>query len=312
MKNKVRWMLMLIVVVALVAPNVQAWDLDSGLRFNMDFENTDNTKPIRITTDSEAGLIGGVYDYNTGTPDCCAIFELTGKIGKDANFAQRFDVGTGAIGDCRIVVPNSVPGIYPFEGGNRILATLGAPSLKRTWTMWFNPMKAPSAGTFLRHAYYNSGTAPDAWWEIRIYGGKVQFSQKNDYLGNNSSLEFQTVQSVTDLSIDVNEWHHLAVVIDRTVKENSKIYVDGLEAPVTYSAYNGTADANIDPLHKSPLLIGKGQAQFDGRLDEIRLYHRALSSVEASILNQSDGSVNPIALRPIPRSTNVSIVTDVN
>ena len=67
---------------------------------------------------------------------------------------------------------------------------------------------------------------------------------------------------------------------------------------------------NVDGFYDSPLWIGAGEREFDGLLDDVRLFNRVLTPVEVSILNQPDTN-QPRALLPIPRSSNVVISTDV-
>ena len=67
---------------------------------------------------------------------------------------------------------------------------------------------------------------------------------------------------------------------------------------------------NVDGSCDSPLWIGAGEREFDGLLDDVRLFNRVLTPLEVSILNQPDNTI-PSALLPIPRSSNVVITTDV-
>jgi hypothetical protein len=55
---------------------------------------------------------------------------------------------------------------------------------------------------------------------------------------------------------------------------------------MTYLAYS-SENTSIDFENISPLRFGKGSEEFDGRLDEIRLYSRALNAVEVSIIFES-------------------------
>jgi hypothetical protein len=207
--------------------------------------------------------------------------------------------------------------------GTRIfdLSTLAGGYLvdKHTWTFWFN---VPNfEGTIIRHASIHADPQDPLYdddknliWEIRIYGGTLQFYHKNN------CLTMQTASTLSDLGLTVNTWHSAAVVIDRsnsletgvpTTQLSTKIYIDGLEVPVIVTSLN-TASMNIDgTTHISPLWIGAGDREFDGLLDDVRLFKRVLTPLEVSILNQPD-KTNPVALLPIPRSSNVVISTGVS
>jgi hypothetical protein len=87
-----------------------------------------------------------------------------------------------------------------------------------------------------------------------------------------------------------------------------------LLAPTTVTYYN-TDNMNLDifPWYDSPLRIGTGSREFEGFLDELRIYKRILSPLDVSLLYQwNPAVVHTTAILPIPRSYNVSIATDVN
>ena len=72
-------------------------------------------------------------------------------------------------------------------------------------------------------------------------------------------------------------WHHLALVRDR---RRVAIYLDGKTPPEIYG------EVAVDPKQKlKSLLIGgaeNGSASFEGKLDEVSLFDRALSVAEIS------------------------------
>lgn len=291
MRNRVKWVMLL--VMAVVSSNVwAAWDPDTDpcLVFNMNFEtHTDTT-----ATDAVGGLIGTFYDYNTTSHD---FWEENGKIGTSADFNQSNDIGSGEANDCQILVPAEP--IFDW----------GYPEHKFTYTLWFNTDDLDSV-SFIRRGplYPDDPDFSDWWWEIRIDEGKLRCYHDREF------LRVETTQNLSDMGLTVDTWHFGALVVDRTALENSKIYVDGLEVPVTYTAYKDYGDASVDVEYDiCPLEIGgAGEFEFEGLLDEIRIYNRVLSPLEVSILYQTDGLVHPNALLPIPRSHNVSVNTDLS
>jgi YVTN family beta-propeller protein len=78
--------------------------------------------------------------------------------------------------------------------------------------------------------------------------------------------------------------HHLAVVVDRNQPAGSHIYVDGVPARVNgRTGFNATGVGSLVNGH--PLAIGApirsvDASPFTGLLDEISIYHRALSATE--------------------------------
>lgn len=314
---KCGWKWMVLAVAALVSTSARAavWDpnADPCLVFNMNFEAFNNG--THTTTDAKGGLVGTLEDYNTVYPNVFGETSAPG-LGFDANFAAMHDNAPGdgvasnvpTPNDVRVTVPS---GTYIFDLDTAIVN--GSIPHKHTWTFWFN---APSitSGTIIRHAYHDltDSDYTNYVWEIRIYGGVIQFYHKNN------CLKMQTGDILSNLGVTVNTWHHVAVVIDRgnvietsnpTTQLSSKIYVDGLEVPIIVTSVN-TATMVVDQAHVSPLWIGAGEREFDGLLDDVHLYARDLNAVEVSILNQPD-KTQPVALLPIPRSSNVIISSDV-
>jgi len=305
MKNRIGWMML--VVVALVSTSAWAalpWQpsADSNLVFNMNFETT-TLGPPPTTTDAEAGLVGTLYDYNTANYN---IWQ-TGKIGKDANFSEAFDKAVDSRpNDCKIRVADNSYSTFD----------LGTYDVKRTYTFWFNepndanePNSPVSEGTIIRHANTYAGDNnfteyTKLWWEIRIMGGKLNF-----YHANNC-LKMETEDSLGNMGVLTDQWHHAAVVINRTTETSSKIYIDGLERPVIVTEHNFD-NADVDTFGE-PLQIGAGDRQFDGALDEILLFTGELSPLQVSILYQLDKTEKPIALEPFPRSKNVIIGTGLS
>jgi hypothetical protein len=279
-------------------------DADQYLTFNMNFQIYNNT--THKTTDAEGGLVGTLADFNTASPN---VFGETSRagLGVDANFAELHDVAPGdAIpgpNDCKLVVPSD--GTFDLDEVED----------KHTWTFWFN-VPSLTDGTIIRHADAHLTPPEDVlWWEIRILSGKLHFRHQNN------GLKMETASSLADLGVAINEWHSAAVVIDRTncietsepTKEQSaKLYVDGLEVPILVTSVT-TANMKVD-IHwldyASPLWIGAGEREFDGLLDNVRLFARDLNAIEVSIINQPD-TTQPRALLPIPRSENVVISTNL-
>jgi Concanavalin A-like lectin/glucanases superfamily len=87
-------------------------------------------------------------------------------------------------------------------------------------------------------------------------------------------------------AITFNQWHHVAGVYDASAK-TMDVYLDGhvdngtLLGPVEGSQLPGNVAANIGRRPDDPL-----KYEFNGKLDEIRIYNRALSAAEILELYQ--------------------------
>jgi hypothetical protein len=304
--------LILSLIILITSTNVRAvWnpDADTNLKFKLDFQNNPTST---TTTDAVSGWVGTLMDYNTAGWD---VWQESGKIGISADFNRVNDkLPYGAPNDCRLSV---------VKNGSNVL-NFGDETVIRTWAFWFNTPDTTQR-TFLRH---EDPTTNGKFWDISLINGRLQFrSNKSD-----CKMVFSTVGGFFPieigaeftLEIEPNQWHHVVFVIDRTTQDSSRIYVDGLVAELNYGDFpaHGTS-GNINNIGNSrPLSVGANgttqlpwsrQGEFDGMLDDIRVYHKPLNALEAHILSQWNTFVpHPVALLPIRNSDEVTISTDVN
>jgi len=94
----------------------------------------------------------------------------------------------------------------------------------------------------------------------------------------------------TDDSVNKNEWTHVAVTYDKDAGSNNlKIYINGLQD-------NQGADTDAIPTSSVNLRIGNSQSwarAFDGIIDEVRIYNRALTESEIRALYEQGGDTTP-------------------
>lgn len=302
MKKSVLFSAAIILTISVSTWAVFDPDTDANLTFNLNFENNVDYSTI----DAKSNLVGNAEDYNSLSFDMWR--SVNGIRGTYADFNQFNDFGSGAgeSNDCSISIAPNGP---IFEFGD------GWPGNEHTtFTFWFK-MPTTSAGSFIRHTYlYDTAI----YWEIRAYNGKLGFSHFYE-----NSLRFETADTLTSLGVANNTWHHAVIVVDRTncwinsiptTGQSCKIFIDGSEVPIVVS-YLKANNINIDTYlyYDSPLAVGSGERNFDGQMDEIRIYNRILSPMEVSLLYQNNPSVpHTMALQPVPKATDVSIMTDVN
>jgi hypothetical protein len=159
----------------------------------------------------------------------------------------------------------------------------------------------------MRHANAdaNAGAYPDYWWEIRVYDAKLQFSHKQNV------LRMETEKTLAELGVSANTWHHGAIVYDRYTREASHMFVDGIQVDRLVTSFNNDISAEVDapPFRYDPVVFGQGDSEFEGMLDEFRIYHRILTPTEVSILYQTDYTTHAFALEPFPNASNVLVTT---
>ncbi len=104
----------------------------------------------------------------------------------------------------------------------------------------------------------------------------------------NSSINRISITTLAPISL--NTWHHVAVTYSgSSAASGAKIYVDGVQQTVTI----GTDALTASALNNNPVVIGSDASGstccvFDGKIDEVRVYNRALSGGE--IRDIYDGS----------------------
>jgi len=140
----------------------------------------------------------------------------------------------------------------------------------------------------------------DTSWQLRRYSTSSTLSFWTDGLSN---PELEGNRNIND-----GQWHHVAGVYDGT---NKYIYVDGtldVSEPAT-----GTIAVNTQPL-----LLGDNagalQRNFDGLVDEVSIYNRALSAQEIQTIYVagSNGKCPPVPTPPgiTTQPTNETVSAD--
>lgn len=162
-----------------------------------------------------------------------------------------------------------------FNGSDTSVSTTYGPSFTSgnsfTWLLWFKTdADQPGRGLFSARDGNKTGN-PLA--EIYLAAGEVQ----GLFRGSNGIR--RDLNYATDYADD--EWHHVAVVID---DGEGTLYFDG-EVRDTFTGLSMSIN-----LSDSPLAIGAAnyensiQRRFSGSIDDVRVYHEALTSEEISRL----------------------------
>ena len=114
---------------------------------------------------------------------------------------------------------------------------------------------------------------------------RFDVSANGFFLGGNSSRYRSTEQ------IPLNTWTHLAGVFDGTA-HTLTVYINGVPATPDPASLVQSANVSAPFLNSEPVLIGAGDLGsnlrdfFDGRIDEVELFDRALTQAEVfSIYN---------------------------
>ena len=146
-----------------------------------------------------------------------------------------------------------------FTGGSDVVTVSDGLDLAagqdRTIALWFKSI----SGLTELDLFSKGGTrlAPEAHW-LGLYQSKPYFG-----MGPNTNLAIQADQTVND-----DQWHHLAVSIDRSGL--ATMYVDGVVAGTAIDV-SSLADVTFDT---GDIKIGEG---FRGRIDDVQVFRAALT-----------------------------------
>ena len=182
---------------------------------------------------------------------------------------------------------------YTFDGNDDYI-DLGDPDIldlgasNYTYSLWFRANSTES-GRYILSKYQSLGT--------NAFGIGTSTWTGNDYIysyfaGDNHS---DSASSDGTTIIDDGRWHHVVMTLDL---QNNKydLYLDGeQENTVNFSETSSGIDNNY------PLLVGKqvnGQ-NFDGEIDDIRIYARSLSSNEVTTLYESERPTSVPVIHPL-------------
>ncbi|MEG4107596.1 tetratricopeptide repeat protein [Microcoleus sp. S13_C5] len=150
----------------------------------------------------------------------------------------------------------------------------------------------------------NSG--PLRGWSFFIYKGKINLqiadgSSWVNYYYNRREKDIPSLPVVSN-----NQWHHVAVVVDRDRPDGGRWYVDGKEVGLRFNPTHKSASLS----NSIPLTIGRRSDDsggiFLGNIGDIRLYKQALSVADVLLIYRSIQSpvsnkiVVPDKMRKIP------------
>jgi hypothetical protein len=166
-------------------------------------------------------------------------------------------------------------GALDFNGVDDYVRVADDPALDVTAALTLSAwIKTPGGGRPCIICKYNSqnGTDADDSYNLRIDDvGRVTFDYK---IGSTYVIKTST------LTVADDSWHHVASVYTGSV---GRIYIDGNEAPLSRSDPDpgGAVNASAEDLFIGCFkLTGSLARFFNGKIDDVRIYDRALSAGE--------------------------------
>ena len=229
----------------------------------------------------------------------------------------------GNVGTAAVIVtvrnapaPPASPHYLEFDGIDDYLSVLdddrlsvgqGTTDTPLTIETWFRP------DVMANHQLLGKwGGSGNREYRLRIAPGAIRLD-----LADSSAQAVVSAFTATNQSALIGSWHHLAVTYDgrggATAANGITIYIDGVAVPLV--RFNNTAYVAMENT-TAPVLIGRegpSWFQYDGALDEIRLWNVARTPVEiqASMATELTG-IEPglIAYWRLDDGTGVSAFDD--
>ena len=169
---------------------------------------------------------------------------------------------------------------YGFSGNNASVITAEGNSLPtgstpRTFSVWTKPdAKYPQIhfipSTIFSYGDRNAGF--EVYFNYEVVSN-VMTLNANTYFPSSGSRWGAWIQDW-----DFSRWHHCVITIDGSAV--LKVFVDGIPRQVSVPPQNSGFD-----IPKSPLRIGAPlSGPYDGLIDDVRIYNRALSDAEVAAL----------------------------
>ncbi|RAU98608.1 LamG-like jellyroll fold domain-containing protein [Paenibacillus sp. YN15] len=219
-----------------------------------------------------ASEVANLASTSTTVPDLIAHWSLNETSGTTAADNSGNDID-GTLTNGPVWTAGHTNGALSFDGTDDYI-NLGNPAaLRLTGAMTLSAWVYVDTFTHAGRIIAKQGAASNRGWTLNVESdGKASFQ-----IATNST----TVQLVNSASaIPTGQWVHLAGVYEPGTA--LRIYVNGTlsnsnTTSIAASQYNNTLNVNIG---RRP----SGDLYFDGKIDEVRVYGRALSAAEISAI----------------------------
>jgi hypothetical protein len=235
-----------------------------------------------------SGEINSLYNETTTTaalgtitnPSTTAYYKMADATDETGSYN-----GTASNVDFNVVGKYGFAG--KFNGTNSYLYAANSvqqPTKNFSASVWVYLNANPSSGYGIV-GNFQSGSSPQNGWVIARASGDTKFSFWADGTANSNGGK-----AVGTTVIQTGVWYHVVGTYDGT---NVKIYVNGsLENSVAYSTTPGTTN--------QPLVIGRWYGNYDdyytdGKIDQIRIFNKAISADEVTKLYNEIQCANTIA-----------------
>ncbi len=211
---------------------------------------------INLSALAQSSLTNGLVAY----------YPFNGNANDASGFGNNGTVNGATLGSDRNGNPNSA---YYFSGSQNITFTSPVLTATDNWSVvaWLNLSTLSQSSSAVTVGYDNGSTGNGYQLGIASSNGgngHDVYATFGGYTAFDSGYSFPAT----------NEWHHVALVRKSGV---TQFYVDGFRTPNT---------STRTPITPTALIIGSvvGSRYFQGAIDEVRIYNRALTTDEVTLL----------------------------
>ena len=209
----------------------------------------------------------------------------TGGMATDRSGNGNHGTYNGAtIGTIVQPVPAGNASSFQFvQASNQYISVPDSPSISVTGSFTLAAWVRTTLDSTLQQGIIEKYDAPSNGYSLRI-GGNEHFGFS---VWNGSTQKNITTAgtAVPFRGADINQWNHVAGVYQQGVVPNMQIFKNG--TPDATTSANAGQEPVLPPTDgTSNLQIGKdyGSNAFQGNIDEVRIYNRALNATEIGIL----------------------------
>ncbi len=222
------------------------------------------------------------------TEGLVAYYPFNGNANDESGNGYNGTIYGAAIGIDRFGNENSC---YNFDGTNdyvdmgNILNNIQLPITISTWVYWHG---ATSSGEFGIISSDNSPTYYYQGFRIAVIQGGIITFRIGDG-GIAAAYSRRDAKSPAGAILE-NEWTHLVVIAKGLT--DVAMYLNGISVSVTYAGTGGNMVHTGNPLVLGRWTYNLSSGEdwfFDGIIDEMRLYNRALTEEEISIIFSENG-----------------------
>ena len=235
----------------------------SGASMSFDFGQNGftYTPPTGFKALTTSNLAAPAFDPDGSTPD------------KPSNYfkAVTYQGNGGTQGEAYGYKDGSRAAVFNGSSSKIDLGSSLIKQLPMTISLWLNPITNSNAAFYSNYSSSTEGfycrVQSDGTFLIDAYNG-----------GSNRTLLNNTTGSIPD-----NTWSHVAITFDSS---NIILYINGSETDRVSTNANGIAFTASEPTKLG--VRGTSSDWFNGKMDELRIFDKALSSTEVGYLADDD------------------------